>query len=237
MQKLKSVRKEDKAGIYITVIFHLTVIIFFAAIQIGTYALDEKSFLLDFSKQDAEEKRMEEEKFKEDISRQLDEMIRMAKTPVINDEEVRNVAIDAGARETTEKVQNTSDSNNPAANIAQDIHENAVDEAVDLNRNKSEENSKSYKGPATVSYVLEGRKASRLKIPAYKGLGSGKVTVTITVDPHGNVTKAKVVEAASTNDPWLHELALEAARNSRFNNSPKAPARQSGTIVYIFIAQ
>lgn len=227
------------AGIYITVIFHLTVIIVFAAVQIGTYAFEEKSFLFDFSRQEAEEKRIEEEKFKESISRQLDEMIRMAKTPVINDEEVRNVAVDAGAKESSDKAHNSSDDRNSAANLAQDIHENAIDEAVDLNHNqdKPKENGKAYKGPATVTYNLEGRKASRLKVPAYKGLGSGKVTVAITVDPQGNVIKAKIVEAASTNDPWLQELALEAAKNSRFNNSKTAPSRQNGTITYLFIAQ
>lgn len=230
---------ENKAGLYITVIFHLTVIIVLATVQIGTYALDEKSFLFDFSRQEAEEKRIEEEQFKESISRQLDEMIRMAKTPAINDEEVRNVAVDAGAKESQDQANNSSEGKKTAANLAQDLHENAVDETVDLNpgKNKPKENGKAYKGPATVSYILEGRKASHLKVPAYKGFGSGKVTIAITVDPQGYVVKAKVVAAASTNDTWLHELALEAAQKSRFNSSPKAPSRQNGTIVYLFIAQ
>ena len=236
--KLKRMGTEDRAGLYITVIFHLTVIIVLSATQIGSYILDEKSFVFDFSRQEAEEKRIEEEKFKESISRQLDEMIRMAKAPAINDGEVRNVAVDAGAKESSDKAENSSAGRDASASPAQDLHENAVDETVDLNPNQNKpKDSKAYKGPATVSYILEDRKASHLKVPAYKGLGSGKVTVAITVDPQGNVLKAKVVDAASTNDPWLHELALEAAKNSRFSKSKTAPSRQNGTIIYLFIAQ
>ena len=58
---------------------------------------------------------------------------------------------------------------------------------------------KEYSGPSVVSYNLEGRKASHLKIPAYRCYGEGDVTVIITVNPQGQVLNAKVMEDISAN--------------------------------------
>ena len=95
----------------------------------------------------------------------------------------------------------------------------------------------SYKGPSVVSYELDGRKASRLSIPAYRCLGAGHVTVIITVDPSGRVLNAKVHDEASSDDKCLRDFAVRAARLSRFSASGTAPARQAGNIVYLFVAQ
>ena len=58
---MKRIPKEDKAGLYITVIIHLTVIIILLASQIGVQIQKENSFVLDFSKQEEIEK-LEKEK-------------------------------------------------------------------------------------------------------------------------------------------------------------------------------
>ena len=94
-----------------------------------------------------------------------------------------------------------------------------------------------YSGPSVVSYSLEGRKASKLPIPAYRCYGGGMVTVIIVVDNAGNVISAKVQDDVSSPDKCLREFAVRAARLSKFSSSPKAPARQLGDIVYQFIAQ
>ena len=94
-----------------------------------------------------------------------------------------------------------------------------------------------YSGPSVVSYYLEGRKASKLPIPAYRCYGGGMVTVLISVDNAGNVMAAKVQEDGSTDDKCLREFAVRAARMSKFSSDPKAPAHQAGNIVYQFIAQ
>ena len=119
----------------------------------------------------------------------------------------------------------------------------AREETVDLgrpDRTQTEEESE-YKGPSVVSYSLDGRKASRLSIPAYRCMGGGEVTVIITVDPHGNVIDAKVYDAVSSQDRCLREFAIRAARLSRFSVlSPdriREMPRQKGEIVYRFIAQ
>ena len=86
--------KEDKAGLYITVIFHLTVIIVLLLYQIDSTIRKEESFVLDFSKQEEIERREKEEIFKEDISRKLDEMIATARK---QNGEIRNIAVDASS--------------------------------------------------------------------------------------------------------------------------------------------
>jgi TonB family protein len=102
---------------------------------------------------------------------------------------------------------------------------------------KKEEQAKEYTGPSVVSYTLDGRKASHLKIPAYRCYGSGDVTVIITVDNSGRVVSAKVMEEISSEDSCLRSFAVRAARLSQFSASPTAPPRQTGEILYRFIAQ
>jgi TonB family protein len=84
---------------------------------------------------------------------------------------------------------------------------------------------------------LDGRKASHLKIPAYRCYGSGDVTVIITVNNAGVVTAAKVMDDISSDDACLRNFAVRAARLSRFSASQTAPPNQKGEILYRFIAQ
>ena len=62
----------------------------------------------------------------------------------------------------------------------------------------------------------------------------GEVVVEITVNRAGDVTNARVVEGG---DECMRSSALGSARRSRFNIDDSAPARQQGTITYIFIPQ
>lgn len=57
-------QKEDRAGLYITVIFHLAVIIVLLAYQIDSTLKREESFVLDFSRQEEVERIRKEEAFK-----------------------------------------------------------------------------------------------------------------------------------------------------------------------------
>ena len=84
--------KDDRAGLYITVIFHLTVIIVLLLYQIDSTVRKEESFVLDFSKQEEIERRQKEEVFREDISRKLDELIAAAHN---SSAPIRNIATDA----------------------------------------------------------------------------------------------------------------------------------------------
>ena len=237
-------RKENKAGLYITVIFHLTVIIVLLAVGIDNSLKPETSFVLDFSKQEEIERQQREEIFKEDISRKLDDMIRAAQDAPQS--QVRNIAVDAGSTLKDDRGTDADQLYKDVARLAQElkdgqkdgIEEDAREETVQMQHQRKDDSSaKEYSGPSVVSYTLDGRKASHLKIPAYRCLGSGDVTVIITVDPSGKVLNAKVLDAVSADDKCLRDFAIRAARLSRFSASTKAPARQTGEILYRFVAQ
>ncbi len=237
--------KEDKAGLYITVIFHLTVIIVLLLYQIDSTIRKEESFVLDFSKQEEIERREKEEIFKEDISRKLDEMIAAARK---QNGEIRNIAVDASSTRLkddrgTDADQLYKDAERLAKELKNGqkdaIEEDARNETVELPTQKkpSAEEQKEYSGPSVVSYTLDGRKASHLKIPAYRCYSAGDVTVIITVNNSGMVVGAKVLETVSSSDQCLRNFAIRAARLSRFSASQTAPPNQTGEIVYRFIAQ
>ena len=239
---LSRLRSEDKAGLYITVIFHLTVIIVLLAYGIDSTLKKEESFVLDFSRQEEIERVQKERAFKEDISKRLDQLIEMSRR---SSEPVRNIAVDAGSVLKDDRGTDAEELYKEAERLAQELKngqqmEDATEETVELEPQKKpekKEEKKEYSGPSVVSYNLEGRKASTLKIPAYRCYGSGDVTVIITVDNSGRVVGAKVMEEISSDDSCLRSFAIRAARLSRFSASSTAPARQTGEILYRFIAQ
>ena len=100
----------------------------------------------------------------------------------------------------------------------------------------SEHQDRKVKGRVTVSFSITDpvRTSRYLEVPAYLCEGGGDVTVSVTVDRAGKVTGARVTEGG---DDCMRESALRAARNSLFNIDNSAPARQTGTITYIFIPQ
>lgn len=232
-------KSDEKAGLYITIIFHLVVIIVLLVCQISSALKRENTFVLDFSKQEKVEKETAERNLKEEVSERLDRMLAEAAGVPI-----RNVAVDRGALK-DDRNTNAEELYKDAEQLAKDLKNgpqlNEPDEDYAQisrpERKQEEKKSDGYTGPSVVSYELDGRKASKLSIPAYRCLGSGHVTVIITVDPSGKVLNAKVQDGVSSDDKCLRDFAVRAARLSRFSASPSAPARQIGNIVYLFIAQ
>lgn len=237
------IRKEDKAGIYFTVIIHVAVVIVLLISQIGVIATKENSFVLDFSKQEKAEREAREQEFREQISRRLDELISNYEAPHSSGE-IKNIAVNAGLKddrgtdaeklyEDAEKIARELKSGSKPA-----VEEDMRDEAVDMSRDRqNRDKGMEYTGPSVVSYSLDGRKASRLKIPAYRCYGGGDVTVIIKVNNQGDVVNAEILDAVSSGDQCLRDFAIRAARLSKFSASQSAPPRQTGEIVYRFIAQ
>ena len=85
-------KSDEKAGLYITIIFHLVVIIVLLVCQISSALKRENTFVLDFSKQEKVEKETAERNLKEEVSERLDRMLAEAAGVPI-----RNVAVDRGA--------------------------------------------------------------------------------------------------------------------------------------------
>ena len=239
---------ENNAGLLITVIFHLTVIVVLLLYQIDATVRREESFVIDFSKQEEIERQiqemeeMEREIAKLDAIRQrLEEKISGSSTPV------RNIAVDRGGPLKDDRGTDAEQLYKDAERLAQELkngqsnafEESYSDDTVDMGSGKQSESrtESTYSGPSVLSYTLDGRKASKLPIPAYRCYAGGEVTVIIVVNPQGMVIGAEVKDDISSTDQCLRNFAVRAARLSRFSQSSTAPARQTGEIVYRFIAQ
>lgn len=234
---MKRLPKEDRAGLYVTVIVHLVALIILLASQLERAVRSEESFILDFSKLEQIEKLQREIEFKEEISRRLEEMI-------AEGDPVRNVAVDRGALKDdrgTDAEQLYKDAERLQKELDNGFKEPSEDYAEVSELKKEKEDRKKeqqkYSGPSVLSYELEGRKASHLPIPAYRCLGAGEVKVLIAVDNSGTVIAAKIDESCSSPDGCLRAFAIRAARLSKFSASQSAPPKQAGNIVYKFIAQ
>lgn len=225
-----------------TVILHLAVLIIMLVGGLGYSLQGENSFVLDFTKYE-EMQRMQEEVEKLQKEAELKQAIADKLQKELGDiPAVRNVAVNRSALKDdrgtdAEKLYKDAEK---LQNELENGYEMEKDEiaAVDKERKPKEEKKKeTYSGPSVVSYSLEGRKASRLPIPAYRCLGAGRVTVFIVVDPSGNVLNAKVDDSVSSTDGCLRAFAIRAARLSKFSASAGAVPRQNGNIVYEFVAQ
>ena len=239
--------KEDRAGIYTTVIVHLAVVIVLLLAGLERATRPENSFVLDFTKleekerlQEEVERLREEAEFKESIREKIERQL--ASAPA-----VRGVAVDRGALKDdrgTDAEQLYRDAERLAQELAAGYEvkqEDVADPGTPTQEKQEEKEPQAdapvYSGPSVVSYYLEGRKASKLPIPAYRCMGVGQVTVLITVDPGGTVREAKVDDAVSSKDKCLRDFAVRAARLSKFSAKADAPPKQAGHIVYEFVAQ
>lgn len=242
---MRKIPKEDKAGIYITVIVHLGVLIFLMLLGLDYSFKHENTFVLDFSKME-EMERMQQEVEKLQKEAELQQAINNKLNQVLGQSTsaVRNVAVDRASLKDdrgTDAEQLYKDAERLAKELKTGF-DAPDDDHADISKPEEsstvqKEKPQNYSGPSVVSYYLEGRKASRLPIPAYRCMGAGEVTVIITVDPSGSVIAAKVDETCSSADGCLRSFAVRAARLSKFSASTSAQPKQIGNIVYKFIAQ
>lgn len=231
---------DQKAGIYVTAIIHLAVIIVMLAGGIGYELKKENTFVLDFSKQEEKEMIQEKEELRLSAAEKLEEMLAAAAvgTPI------RNIAVDRSQLK-DDRGTNAEELYREAERLAEELkngqnrsEEDVADPVVRRQEEREKPRKKqSYSGPSVLSWVLEGRQKNHLPIPAYRCMGAGEVTVIITVDNRGVVVNAKVDEGSSSSDGCLRAFAIRAARLSSFSASETAPSRQMGSITYAFIAQ
>ena len=84
-------KRDNNAGLYLTVAFHLLVIIILLISRIDYMLREETSFILDFTKEELLEEIAKQEKLKDEVSKELDDIL-AGRTPV------RNVITDASSR-------------------------------------------------------------------------------------------------------------------------------------------
>jgi hypothetical protein len=232
---------DQQAGLYITAIIHLAVIIILLVCQIGYSVQRENTFVLDFTKQEEKEAEEQKQELHRTALAQLENLLATARTQPVRNVTVnrsqlkddRNTDADQLYRDAERLAQDLKDGQHRQMDDPDDYVQDPVTPPVDPKPRKQE----TYSGPSVLSWSLDGRKATHLPIPAYRCIGAGEVTVIITVNNQGTVVDAKVDEGASSKDGCLRNFATRAARLSKFNASATAPARQLGTITYLFIAQ
>lgn len=232
---------ETKAGLLVTAIIHLAVIIVLLSVQLGYAIQRENSFVLDFTKQEEKEAAEKKEKLVKSAEELLEQLLAQSGYGA----PVRNIAVDRAALKDdrgTDAQKLYEDAERLARELkdGQNIPDESPDDYVDIPSTRKDTPVKQkevYTGPSVLEWSLDGRKASLLKIPAYRCLGAGEVRVVITVNNQGTVVDARVDESVSSIDNCLREFAVRAARLSRFSVSQTAPANQKGTITYLFIAQ
>ena len=231
---------DQQAGLYITVSIHLAVIIVLLAVRIGFEVQRENSFVMDFTAQEEVERLQQRIRMQERVEAQLEQMLSDQGVPV------RNVTVNQSTLK-DDRGTNAEELYKEAERLAKELQEgqHKADDTPDSfaavqeeKKEKKKEETKPYSGPSVLSWSLDGRRASRLPIPAYRCYGAGEITVIITVNNRGDVVNAKVDDSTtSSQDGCLRTFAIRAARLSKFSASPEAPARQMGTITYAFIAQ
>ena len=235
---------DHRAGLCVTLIAYLLLAIAFVGSKIVVGGKSRtQGFYIDL--QDIEQLAAEKERLEREVlERQRQDPVDWS--DIRNDISNENARLDASLRD--DRGTNTG-ALNDAADAAQarmranrEAYEQGLAEAEAIRRGRQQEedaaepSDRRVQGRVTVSFSLVDpvRHARHLEVPAYRCEGGGEVVVRIAVDRAGEVVGASV---ASGGDECMRSTALQAARNSRFDINESAPARQIGTIAYLFIPQ
>lgn len=232
---------DHRMGLCVTLIAYLVLMIVFVSskIVVGRRA-SQQGMYIDLQELTA----LEEERDR------LQEELERSRREEIDWRSIRNEASNENAsdeRLRDDRGTNTAALNDAAAAAAAQMAANreayeaglAEERAIRERRGRSEgeeRRDRKVKGRVTVSFSLVDpvRTSRWLEVPAYLCEGGGEVVVTITVDRGGRVVGARVERGG---DECMRDAALRAARGSEFNIDESAPARQTGTITYLFIPQ
>jgi hypothetical protein len=240
--------ERHKIGILTTIIFHLLLITGFLVMQFGTLTQkkESKQVFIDFSDPDELQKQIEQKK-EEIKALSQKEFLKNMQQEYLG----HNLPVNEANHDANKSIDKMVTDIKQELNIKENDQRQVVEKETPVEKKeakipqqKSEytTNSKGertfYKGATTVSYFLEGRMHTYFPVPVYQCQGSGKVYMNIDVDQRGYVIQANIDKAKSQiTDECLIEAAKRAALTAHFNEKSNAPEKQSGYIVYIFIAQ
>lgn len=247
---------DHRVGLCVTLIAYLTLMIIFVSANIAIGSKPHtQGMLIDFETLAT----LEEERDRLEAEVQAKQQLRQQQEDEMNWRSIQNLVSNEnaqssgtnGAASLNERLGDDRGTNageiNVAAAAAGDrmranreayemglAEERAIREQRGGDKSSNKGHDVKVKGHVTVSFSLANRTSRYLNIPAYKCEGGGDVEVEITVNPAGDVINAKIAKGG---DDCMRESALSAARRSQFNIDNSAPARQQGTITYIFIPQ
>jgi TonB family protein len=221
-----------RRGIYATIIFHLCLLTALMGIKINAVQQQTPSAIeIDF--EDTQEELLRQKAQQLEIQRELAQ--ELYNHAAAQSEYLRNAIVnEESPKENRDKVFDENDELQRRIEATYQMMRQSSDDAALPSPSKSAD-AKPYAGPSVLSYLVQGRQAAYLPVPAYKCEAGGRVVVAIVVSENGDVLEAQVHTSESAVDECLRMAARDAALRSKFNVA--AGMRQSGSITYQFIPQ
>ena len=190
------ISRDDRAGIYITVIVHLVVLIVLMLIQLGATWKKESSFVLDFTKMEQIEKLQKELELKQAINDRLNEMLAGGYEPI------RNIAVDRSElRDDRHSAEDARELYEDAERLKQDLQRPAEEvqvehEIIAAHTPKKEEARKEAKYSRGQARNGGRRQGGRERVffgrmPAFV-CGQGRQDVEVLDEHHGSRPSARI---------------------------------------------
>ena len=244
-------RKEDigswaydhRVGLFVTIIIYLLIGIgFFASKIVIGRKVSQQGMYIDLQTVEMLEK--ERDRLAEEVRRanQKIDWSKIRNTSSNENALNENLADDRGTK--TAELNSDAEAVEARMRANREAYEKGLKDAKkagerSYNKKDNSKNTNSdtkAKGSVTVSFSFKNpvRYSRCLVKPAYRCEGGGEVVVKATIDRAGKVISAVVV---SGGDECMRQTAISAAKGSTFDHNSDAPAKQEGTITYIFIPQ
>ena len=244
-------RKEDigswaydhRVGLFVTIIIYLLIGIgFFASKIVIGRKVSQQGMYIDLQTVEMLEK--ERDRLAEEVRRanQKIDWSKIRNTSSNENALNENLADDRGTK--TAELNSDAEAIEARMRANREAYEKGLKDAKKAGErsDNKKDNSKNTnsdtkaKGSVTVSFSFKNpvRYSRYLVKPAYRCEGGGEVVVKATIDRAGKVISAVVV---SGGDECMRQTAISAAKGSTFDHNRDAPAKQEGTITYIFIPQ
>ena len=231
---------DNRIGLCVTIIVYLVLAIAFVSAKIGASkrAVNETMYI-DLGAVELVSEELE--RLKEEVRKKSDMDWRSIRNLSSNENALNEHLEDEKGTDVSE-LNAAAEAIEKERRANQEAYERGLREAGNIGKNrKSESGDKERedvkrKGNVTVSFSFKNpvRYSRHLVKPAYRCEGGGEVIVSVVVNQRGEVISAVVT---SGGDECMRQTAVESARNSRFDINNSAPAKQQGTITYIFIPQ
>lgn len=243
-QDIGSWTYDNRIGLCVTLIAYLLLMIVFVAskIVVGERASSQGIYidLQMLAELEQEKERLEREVRERQQNQPLDWSAvqnRVSNEHALDerlkdDRGTNTAALNKAAEESAERMRANREAYEQGLAEERAIREQAEDNAG----KEGQQQDRKVKGKVMVSFSLTNpvRTSRYMHLPAYLCESGGDVEVAITVGRDGKVIDAKINYGG---DECMQQTAINAARRSRFNIDNSAPARQQGTITYIFIPQ
>lgn len=232
---------DNRIGLCVTIIVYLVLSIIFVSAKIGASKRETPNTMyIDLGAVELLEQ--ERDRLLEEVKRKNSEIDWKSIRNLSSNENALNENLEDEKGTDVSELNATAEAVEKERKANREAYERGLQEAntIGANRKKGssegEQTDTKRKGTVTVSFSFKNpvRYSRHLVKPAYRCEGGGEVIVSVVVNQRGEVTSAWV---ESGGDECMRQTAVESARNSRFDINNAAPAKQQGTISYIFIPQ